>query len=151
MDIQIRRAVTSDIEVLIQFQQRLALETENITLDPDILRSGISALFNDPSKGFYNVAMCGNEVVGCHMTTFEWSDWRNGVVYWLQSVYIKQGFRGQGIFKTMYEAAKKSTMSNDDIKGIRLYVDKSNKSAQSVYAALNMNGDHYQVFEWMKA
>ena len=83
------------------------------------------------------------------MTTYEWSDWRNGTVLWIQSVYIDKAWRGKGIYKKMYEHIQMIVTKSDDLKGIRLYVDRTNKAAQQVYEKLGMNGEHYQVFEWM--
>jgi ribosomal protein S18 acetylase RimI-like enzyme len=84
------------------------------------------------------------------MTTYEWSDWRNGTVIWIQSVYIAPNHRGKGVYKTMYEFIQKMVSDDPDLRGIRLYVDKTNHAAQKVYTNLKMNGEHYQVFEWMK-
>lgn len=150
MDFIIRKAERQDIEELIGFQQKLAHETEGITLDATILRKGLNALFDDTSKGFYNVAVLENEVIGCHMITYEWSDWRNGWVYWIQSVYIKERYRKHGVFKKMYESLKLQILKTPEIIGLRLYVDKTNLRAQAVYKAMGMNGEHYTVFEWMK-
>jgi L-amino acid N-acyltransferase YncA len=119
--VTIRKAKQTDIPTLVAFQKNMALETENLHLDGETLTKGIQALFNDPTKGFYNVAELDNKIVGCYMITYEWSDWRNGVVYWLQSLYIEKEFRGQGIFKSIY------TQLIDTI-----------------------DGDHYTVFERMK-
>jgi ribosomal protein S18 acetylase RimI-like enzyme len=150
LNIQIREATRSDISVLIQFQQLLARETENVILDEKILRAGITAMFEDPAKGRYYIAETNGDAIACHMITYEWSDWRNGVVYWLQSVYVKESFRKHGVFKTMFESLWKKIESDPTIAGLRLYADKTNTRAQKVYQALGMNGDHYNVFEKMK-
>jgi ribosomal protein S18 acetylase RimI-like enzyme len=84
------------------------------------------------------------------MTTFEWSDWRNGTVLWIQSVYVEKAFRGKGVYKMMYAFIRQMVEENADLCGIRLYVDKSNLPAQKVYESLDMNGEHYTVYEWMK-
>jgi ribosomal protein S18 acetylase RimI-like enzyme len=148
--ITVRPAAKSDLPALIDFQQRLARETENLTLDGDVLQSGMSAMFNDPSKGSYFVAEINGQVVGCHMITFEWSDWRNGMVYWLQSVYVKESFRKNGVFKAMFDSLWQKITADPSVVGLRLYADKTNLRAQNVYRALGMNGDHYTVFEKMK-
>jgi GNAT superfamily N-acetyltransferase len=150
VQIAIRPATRSDIPTLVDFQQRLAIETENITLDQKVLVKGMEAMFNDPAKGSYFVAVAEAEIVGCHMITYEWSDWRNGMVYWLQSVYVREDFRKHGVFKQMFRALEQRVLNDPDIKGLRLYVDKSNTRAQQVYSAMGMNGDHYSVFERMK-
>lgn len=148
--ITIRRATFHDIHVLVDFQQRLALESENIRLDAGALKKGMKALFEDPNKGFYNVAEDEGVIVGCHMITFEWSDWRNGMVWWLQSVYVKQSHRKKGVFRKMFDNLRAIVKNDPSVIGLRLYVDKTNSQAQQVYAAMGMNGDHYTVFELMK-
>ena len=84
------------------------------------------------------------------LTTYEWSDWRNGVVWWIQSVYVVPTARGQRIYAGLYDYVKSFATMDENVRGIRLYVDQRNSSAQQVYARLGMNGDHYRVFEWMK-
>ena len=145
-----RPATVNDIPILVDFQQRLALETENVILDGAVLLRGMTAMFKDPSKGAYYVAEVDAEIVGCHMVTFEWSDWRNGMVYWLQSVYVKESHRQHGVFKAMFSALWKKIEADPGIVGLRLYADKTNGRAQQVYLNMGMNGDHYTVFEKMK-
>ncbi|HTH58135.1 MAG TPA: GNAT family N-acetyltransferase [Cyclobacteriaceae bacterium] len=146
----IREANIKDIPHLLDFQLKMALETENITLEISSLTLGVNRLFKDPTKGRYYVAEEGGEVMGCLMTTYEWSDWRNGTVLWIQSVYVSRDHRGKGVYKNMYEHIKQLVLDDPDLRGIRLYVDKRNDSAKEVYKTLQMNGDHYQVFEWMR-
>jgi L-amino acid N-acyltransferase YncA len=146
----IREAAEKHIPSIIDFQLKMALETENITLDIATLTQGIHELFKDPTKGRYYVAEENEEVIGCLMTTYEWSDWRCGNVLWIQSVYIAASHRGKGIYKKMYQHIQQLVISDHDYRGIRLYVDKTNSSAQKVYEKLGMNGEHYQVYEWMK-
>jgi ribosomal protein S18 acetylase RimI-like enzyme len=146
----IREATVQDIPFLIDFQLKMALETENITLEISDLSQGIQRLLKDPTKGKYYVAVENEEPVACLMTTFEWSDWRNGTVLWIQSVYVEKAFRGKGVYKSMYEFIRKLTEESADLRGIRLYVDKTNHAAQKVYEGLGMNGEHYTVYEWMK-
>ncbi len=145
----IRTAAEKDAGDIIGFQQKMAMETENVTLDPDVLAMGLKRLFEDPAKGKYYVAEQNEEVIGCLMTTFEWSEWRCGNVLWIQSVYVKPAYRGKRVFKKMYEHIKSLVTPQSEYRGIRLYVDQSNKAAQEVYQKLGMNGEHYQVFEWM--
>jgi ribosomal protein S18 acetylase RimI-like enzyme len=148
--ISIRQAQKVDIPILAGFQLRLAEETENVMLNINIVNAGLKALLNDPSKGAYYVAEVDGIVAGCFLITFEWSEWRNGTVWWLQSVYVDTAYRKQGVFKKMHEHIM-SVVSNDPaLLGLRLYVDKSNTRAQKVYESLGMNGDHYTVFEWMR-
>ena len=146
----IRDATPNDLATIIDFQFRMAIETEDLTLDRATVTHGAKAVFSDPSKGKYYVAEQNGLVIGCLMTTFEWSDWRNGNVLWIQSVYIDKKFRGAGVFRKLYTHVRALVSSNPDLKGIRLYVDKQNKAAQEVYQRIGMNGDHYLVYEWMK-
>jgi L-amino acid N-acyltransferase YncA len=146
----IREATSKDIPYLLDFQLKMALETENITLEISSLTLGVNRLFKDPTKGRYYVAEQDNEVIGCLMTTYEWSDWRNGTMIWIQSVYIVPDHRGKGVYKNMYDYIKRMVNEDHDLRGIRLYVDRTNNAAQQVYKNLKMNGEHYQVFEWMK-
>jgi ribosomal protein S18 acetylase RimI-like enzyme len=147
--ISIRPATQEDSANIIGFQQRMALETENVKLETTVLAEGLKRLFDEPSKGKYYVAEDNGEVIGCLMTTFEWSEWRCGNVLWIQSVYIKPSHRSKGVFKKMYEHIKSMVTPESEYRGIRLYVDKTNAAAQKVYEKLGMNGEHYQVYEWM--
>jgi len=147
--ISIRPALKDDIKYIIDFQQKMAMETENVQLDPTIVAEGLRRMFEDPSKGKYYVAEEDGQVVGCLMTTFEWSEWRCGTILWIQSVYIMPAYRSKGVFKKMYEYIKSLVTPDSELRGIRLYVDKTNTAAQRVYEKLGMNGEHYQVYEWM--
>lgn len=148
--ITIQKAVIENLEVLIDFQQRLALESESIRLNAETLRKGIMAMFADPAKGIYYVVEEEGQVIGCHMITYEWSDWRNGMVWWLQSVYVTETHRKKGIFKMMYDNLINIIKKDPQLIGLRLYVDKSNERALQVYQAMGMDGSHYTVYEWMK-
>jgi ribosomal protein S18 acetylase RimI-like enzyme len=128
----------------------MAQETESIQLDFHTVTNGVHAVFEDATKGSYYVAVENDTVVGSLMTTYEWSDWRCGTVIWIQSVYIIPTHRGQGVYKKMYEHIQSLITPESGYRGIRLYVDKTNLAAQKVYEKLGMNGEHYQVFEWMK-
>jgi len=136
--------------MLADFQCALALESENVTLDRPVLEAGMAALLNDPHKGVYYVAEDAGQIVGCHMITYEWSDWRNGMVLWLQSVYVRESHRGRGVFRKMYDNLVTMVQQDKGLRGLRLYVDKTNASAQKVYEAMGMDGSHYTVYEWMK-
>lgn len=146
----IRKAKPEELSILCAFQQQMALETEKLHLDENTLSSGIQAVFNDPSKGCYYVAEEGNKIVGMLLITYEWSDWRNRTVYWIQSVYVLPEHRRQGVYKALYEHILNQAKESHSVGGIRLYVDNSNHQAKLVYTRSGMNGDHYQVFEWMK-
>lgn len=148
--ISIRPAKFQEISILSDFQVNLAAETENILLDKNLVSVGIEALFIDPAKGVYYIAETEGTMIGCFLITYEWSDWRNGMVWWLQSVYVQESHRRKGVFKKMHAYLIDTISKDPEIIGLRLYVDKSNDRAQEVYRSLGMNGDHYTVFEWMK-
>ena len=146
----VREATTKDARAIAEFQLKMALETENIQLDKNTVDLGVQAVFNDPSKGTYYVAEKEGNVITSLLTTFEWSDWRNGTVLWIQSVFVLPEFRGNGVYKKMYRHIQKLVEQDNRLKGIRLYVDQSNLRAQQVYSKLNMSAEHYQLFEWLK-
>jgi ribosomal protein S18 acetylase RimI-like enzyme len=150
--VKIRKALVGDLHQIIEFQLNMAFETEKLKLNSEVLTAGVNAVFNDSAKGQYYVAEAEEgRVVASLLTTYEWSDWRNATVIWIQSVYVHKDFRNQSIFKRMYAHVKSLVSSDNSIAGIRLYVDKSNISAQNVYAKIGMSGEHYQVFEDMKS
>ncbi len=146
----IRKALSNDIEQIVDFQLRMASETEQIELDINTTSNGVNHIFNNPGYGFYLVCESDNQVIGCLLILYEWSDWRNHKVVWIHSVYVKPEFRKRGIFKQMYHFVRKWAESDPEIGGIRLYVDKNNKNAQSAYEKLGMNSDHYILYEWIK-
>jgi GNAT superfamily N-acetyltransferase len=148
--IEIRKAVKSDGDVIAHFQLLMADETENIKLDERIVQKGVSAIFHKPELGQYFVAEAKGKIVASLMTTFEWSDWRNGMVWWIQSVYVLPEYRKKGIFKKIYAYIKTLVLSRDDVSGLRLYVANENASAAHVYKAVGMDGNRYRLFEWMK-
>ena len=128
----------------------LAEETERMRLDIETLRRGILALLDAREPGRYWVAELDGRVVGQLLVTFEWSDWRNRMVWWIQSVYVVPDARGQGVLHSLYDVARREALAAG-AGGLRLYVDTANLRAQAAYAALGMNGDHYRVFEDMFA
>jgi len=148
--INVRKGKRSDAEHIANFQVKMAKETEQINLDRDIVRKGVKAIFNSPAKGIYFVAESGNKIIASLLITFEWSDWRNGNVYWIHSVYVLPEFRKKGVFKTMYLHMKNIAQKDKNIRGLRLYVDKTNTNARKVYETLGMDGNHYLLYEWMK-
>ena len=150
MNLVIEEARIGDLNTLVEFQLKMAMETEELKLDREILIKGVKAVYEDPAKARYFVARIDERVVGMLMITLEWSDWRNGWVWWIQSVYVEQEFRNDGILRSLYTYIRNVVENSDSIRGIRLYVDKRNIKAQKVYNALGMTGEHYTTYEWMK-
>ena len=150
MNIKIRPGLLFDIDIIADFQVKMAFETENMKLDPPTVNLGVTAVMDDPSKGKYWLAEVDGNVVGCLLTVPEWSDWRNGTVLWIHSVYVQPDFRKHGVFKALYSHLKEMVSDAPDLRGLRLYVDKTNTKAQKVYENLGMSGEHYHLFEWMK-
>jgi GNAT superfamily N-acetyltransferase len=146
----IRPATSADVEALVAGNLAMARETESVQLDRDTVRAGIHALTERHEPGEYWVAVDGDRIIGQLLVTFEWSDWRNRMVWWIQSVYVAPHARRRGIFRALYEHAKQEARAQG-AGGLRLYVDLTNGRAQAVYAALGMKGDHYRVFEDMFA
>ena len=147
---KIRQANLSDSINIVKFQLAMALETEQLELDQPTVVKGVAAVMADASKGMYYVAEVNGQVVGSLMTTFEWSDWRNGTVLWIQSVYVQPEFRKRSVFSALYKHIMTMVAANTELRGIRLYADKTNTSAHDVYEHLGMSAEHYQMFEWMK-
>jgi ribosomal protein S18 acetylase RimI-like enzyme len=146
----IRKALKQDIHSIVSFNHAMALETENISLDKTVLMSGVEAIFDNPDHGFYIVCEIDGLARGCLMITYEWSDWRNSLFWWVQSVYVHKEFRKQGLYKQMYTFIKTLVDKDENIAGVRLYVDKENLTAQIVYEALGMKKSNYQLFEYSK-
>ncbi len=149
-DLKVRAAQPGDAPLIVEFQLRMARETEDLELDRDTLTRGVGAVFVDPGKGAYWVAERAGQVVAGLLTTFEWSDWRNGVVLWIQSVYVIPEERGRGVYRALYEHLRRRVEADSGLKGIRLYVDRRNTAAHRVYERLGMTREHYDTFEWLK-
>jgi RimJ/RimL family protein N-acetyltransferase len=145
----LRLASHSDIPDIVAFQLAMASETENLMLDPSIVAEGVRHVISEQNLGNYYV-WDEKGIKGCLMTLPEWSEWRNGTVLWIHSVYIEPRSRKQGIYKKMYQSLKEQVLNDPGLRGLRLYVDKTNLTAQKVYRALGMSDEHYQLFEWMK-
>ncbi|MCD6051349.1 MAG: family N-acetyltransferase [Verrucomicrobia bacterium] len=128
----------------------MAWETEQLRLDPLKCTPGVRAVFEQPQRGRYYVAADGDSILGALLITSEWSDWRNGDIWWIQSVYVIPDARGRGVFKQLFAHVKSLAESRTDVFGLRLYVDRRNTRAKQVYQQLGMNADHYEVCEWMK-
>lgn len=148
--ITIRKANRNDIPLIVGFQQKMAAETESLELDLNTLTKGVESVFLNPEKGFYLVAEFDGLVVGCTMLTPEWSDWRNGTILWIQSVFIEPDFRKKGVFSHLYGFVKSLVLRSPEYLGLRLYVVNDNAIAQEVYRRSGMDGNHYRLFEWIK-
>lgn len=142
----IRIARPEDARRVIEFNKRIALETEGRQLDHDVLASGVGAVLADPNRGFYLVAEIDGQVVGCLMITTEWSDWRNGELWWIQSVYVVAEFRRKGVFRALYKAARERAHAARAC-GFRLYVEQANAPAKTTYTGLGLSETNYNVFE----
>lgn len=143
----IRLAEIEDASVIAEYTRRIASETENVTLDLETVLSGVTNAMHQTQYGFYVVAQSRGEVIGCLMVTYEWSDWRNGLQWWLQSVYVDPTYRGLGVFKKLFSFVVQLAKDEHNVCGIRLYVDKSNAIAISTYQALEMTPTQYLVYE----
>jgi len=148
MNLTIRPAQPADLDVICAFNRLMALETENKTLDPVVLRSGVAAMIRDANKGRYFVAVGERgDVIGQLGITLEWSDWRNGNFWWIQSVYVAKNARRQGVFRALYEQVREQAQSDANVIGVRLYVEHDNASAQATYRKMRMVMTGYQVME----
>ena len=147
--IRARLAVADDAATLAGFNQAMALETEGKVLGDGVVRPGVEAVLCDAGHGFYVVADIGREVVGSLLVTFEWSDWRNGRIWWIQSVYVRPGHRRRGVYRALHEFVRARARSTGGVVGLRLYVERDNSAAQRTYAALGMHETPYLVYEEM--
>ena len=128
----------------------MAGETEGIALDRPTVERGVQAVFDDPRKGRYWIAEIDGETAGCLLTVPEWSDWRDGTVLWVHSVYVVPEARRRGVFRKLYEAVRKEVEASSDLRGIRLYVATENTGAQETYRAMDLDDSRYRLFAWMK-
>ena len=146
--IKIRKAIIEDLETIVKFNYNLAKQTEDKELNLEILTKGVRAILSDNSKGQYYVYEIDGRVVGQIMYTYEWSDWRTGTFLWVQSVYIDGEYRRKGIFKELYNYVKQICDNDEDIAGIRLYVEKENLNAKATYKSLGMEECNYYMYEY---
>jgi GNAT superfamily N-acetyltransferase len=147
---EFREARVEEALEIARFQVAMALETEAMTLDAGACGRGVRAVFDDPVKGRYFVASFGGKIAAVLLVTPEWSDWRAGTIWWIQSVYVLPDYRGRKLFSGLYGFVKALAAREPSVRGLRLYVDKRNLAAKKVYAALGMTDGHYEMFEWMK-
>ena len=146
-EITVRVAEPADAEFLVRGNAAMALETEGISLDLDRLRDGVHAVFEKPSRGVYYVAEVDGRRAGMMMVTYEWSDWRNGDFWWIQSVYVEKEYRGQGVFTALYRNVESLAQTNSGVVGLRLYVEHENGRAQATYERVGMAKTVYEMFE----
>jgi len=146
--IRIRKAVKKDAPVIAAFNKAMAFETEKKELSNAVISKGVARLLSRPGYGFYLVAESEGSVVGSLMITYEWSDWRNGVFWWIQSVYVLPEYRRRGVFGTLFAYVKASARRRGGLVcGYRLYVDAQNQKAIKTYRKLGLDETHYKLFE----
>jgi ribosomal protein S18 acetylase RimI-like enzyme len=143
----VRPARIDDCEIIARYNCELAWETEQTRLDAETVLQGVQAVLADAGKGRYFVACCEEQVVGQLMHTREWSDWRNGDIWWLQSVYVAPSFRGRGVFRTLYQHLAAQAQADPGVVGLRLYVESDNTQAQQTYRQLGLREAGYFVME----
>lgn len=148
-DVTIRTATVDDAETLARFNEAMAQETEGKPLDSDTVRAGVHTMLEDRTQGFYLVAVRESEVVGSLMITTEWSDWRNGTFWWIQSVYVRPEARRTGVYTALHHAVRQRARQATDVCGLRLYVERGNSSARDTYEALGMTETSYRLYEEM--
>ncbi len=146
-DLLIRWAGPGDRDIIAKNNRATAKETENIELDEQTSLLGVSAVFNNPSRGFYLLAESDGVIVGQLMITYEWSDWRNGLFWWIQSVFVDPAWREKGVFSSLYGYLKEKAEEDPEVCGLRLYVFEKNDKAQKVYADLGMERPGYELYE----
>lgn len=147
MNIDIRDATPSDQQTIADFNNRMAEETEGRSLDPGLIGPGVGALLADRTRGRYWIAMVGDDIAGQIMVTYEWSDWRNGMLWWIQSVYVPPDFRRRGVFSALYKHVESLAIADSEVCGLRLYFEKNNKRAKDTYLSLGMNAPGYEVMQ----
>jgi ribosomal protein S18 acetylase RimI-like enzyme len=146
----LRLAGAADAETLVEFNCAMALETEGKQLLPEVIGAGVRGLLGTRDSGFYVVAEEEGKIIGALLVTKEWSDWRNGDFWWIQSVYVRPEFRRQGVYKRLYRHVQELAAKDPKVCGYRLYVERENGRAQSTYRALGMKETRYLVFEELK-
>ena len=147
MSIDIREATLDDVETIAAFNSAMAVETEGHVLDRELIRAGVTTLLGDLSKGRYWLAEVDGVVAGQIMVTYEFSDWRDGVLWWIQSVYVREDQRRKGVYSALYRHVESLARDSEQVAGIRLYVDRNNQRAQNVYRRLGMSMTDYLVME----
>ncbi|MBM3813651.1 MAG: GNAT family N-acetyltransferase [Acidimicrobiia bacterium] len=147
MELTIRSAMAGDEATIAAYNVAMALETEAMQLEAGRTRQGVLTLLREPDRGFYLVAEADGKLIGQLMITYEWSDWRNGNFWWIQSVYVEPGHRGKGVYQRLHERVVEMAQQQDGVCGIRLYVEQHNGRAQRVYEKMGMTKTAYLVYE----
>jgi GNAT superfamily N-acetyltransferase len=145
--LNLRHATLQDLDAIAANNIATAWETEQRIIDPGIARKGVTVVLTDPTKGFYLLAVERGIIAGQCMVTYEWSDWRNGTFWWIQSVYVRKAWRERGIFSLLFHALEKEAKNRTDVVGIRLYVDQENTTARAAYRARGMKEARYILYE----
>lgn len=145
----VRPAEPVDWPTIVDFNCRIARETENKELHPERIAAGVQRLLEEPTKGRYFVACDGSDIVGQIMHTWEWSDWRNGEIWWIQSVYVLEEYRRRGVFRRLYDRLHAEAQQDPGVVGLRLYVESENARAQATYSGLGMDHTGYLVMEML--
>jgi ribosomal protein S18 acetylase RimI-like enzyme len=143
----VRAARAGDAERLVEFNAALASETEGLELDRARLAAGVLAALRDPQRGEYALAELDSAAVGCTLVTRDWSDWRNGWLWWIQSVYVAPAARRRGVYSALHRHVLERARRAGDVGGVRLYVDRDNRAAQATYERLGMERSHYLLYE----
>ena len=147
MSIPIRPAFLADAPLLADWAKAMAFETERKILADDDISPGVRRAIEQVGLARYFIAELDGRPAGCLMLTYEWSDWRNGLWWWIQSVYVKPECRRQGVYRALYAHVQALAENDGDVQGIRVYVEKENQTAQQTYLSLGMHDSHYRVFE----
>ena len=148
--LSVRKGELRDARAIAAFNQAMALETEHRALVPELIAGGVQRLLSDPGLGFYVVAEHEGQVVACLMVTNEWSDWRNSLFWWIQSVYVQAPWRRRGVYRRLYDFVRELAARDPAICGFRLYVEKDNVTAQRTYASLGMAATDYLMYEELR-
>lgn len=149
--VTIRPATVADAETIARFNEAMAQETEGKILDPDTVRAGVRSVFEGESDPFYLLALRDETIVGSLMVTTEWSDWRNGTFWWIQSVYVRPEERRTGVYTALHEAVRSRAKVTSEVCGLRLYVERDNAAAQEAYEAMGMSEPPYRMYEELLA
>ena len=146
----IRRELSQDAAELAAFNINMVHETEDVELIPEVIAAGVKAMIDNPQLGFYLMVELDNGIQASLMVTTEWSDWRNGMFWWIQSVYVRPQYRRQGLYRELYLRVKELAEQEPAVCGFRLYVERENTSAQGTYESLGMTETEYKMFEELR-